>query len=33
MIFNRENWKQIPFTKKEKIHTEIFESSEKAEYH
>jgi glucosamine-6-phosphate deaminase len=30
MIFNRENWKQIPFTKKEKIHTEIFESSEKA---
>lgn len=30
MIFNRENWKQIPFTKKEKIHAEIFESSEKA---
>ncbi|MFT5215813.1 MAG: glucosamine-6-phosphate deaminase [Glaciecola sp.] len=30
MIFNRENWKQIPFKKKEKIHTEIFESSEKA---
>jgi len=28
MIFNRENWKQSPYTVKEKIHSEIFESSE-----
>tara|TARA_R110000787_G_scaffold86285_12_gene184152 strand:- start:29830 stop:31767 length:1938 start_codon:yes stop_codon:yes gene_type:complete len=27
-IFNRESWKQSSYTKKEKIHTEIFENSE-----
>ncbi|WP_366183394.1 glucosamine-6-phosphate deaminase [Flavobacterium ovatum] len=29
-IFNRENWEQSSFTTKEKIHTQIFNSSEKA---
>ncbi|PTM12030.1 MAG: glucosamine-6-phosphate deaminase [Bacteroidetes bacterium] len=28
MIFNRKNWEQSPYTVKEKIHSEIFESSE-----
>jgi glucosamine-6-phosphate deaminase len=28
MVFNRENWRQSPYTIKEKIHSEIFESSE-----
>ncbi len=28
MVFNRKNWKKSQFTVKEKIHTEVFESSE-----
>ena len=32
MIFNRENWRQSPYTVKEKIHSEIFESPEEVSH-